>query len=82
MVFHVVIFIFCLETTLRDNKWMRSISVALVVIFYSKVSFQKSLITAMFKALSQQLLRTLRGAFKRHLAIEDFTDVLTKKCRP
>ena len=81
MVFHVVIFIFCLETTLRDNNWMRATYVALIVVFYSKVSFQKNLITAMLKVLSQQLLRTLRGAFERHLAIEDFTDMDQHRCQ-
>ena len=38
---------------------------------FSKVSFRKYLITAMFKVLSQQLHDTLTRAYERHLPIED-----------
>ena len=36
MVFHVFIFIFCLETTVRENEWMSTISVTVMVIFFGK----------------------------------------------
>ena len=36
-------------------------------IFFSKLSFRKYLITAMFKVLSEQLQSTLATAFERHL---------------
>ena len=54
---------------------MRTSSVAVMIIFLWKVSFQKYLITAMFKVLSQQLRGTLTMEFERHLTIEDFTDM-------
>ena len=54
---------------------MRTISVAAMIIFLWKVSFQKYLITAMFKVLSQQLRGTLTTAFERHLTTEDFPDM-------
>ena len=45
----------CLETTVRQNNWMRITSVACECVYFSlKVSFRKYLITAMFKVLSQQ----------------------------
>ena len=49
--------------------------------FFSKLSFRKYLITAMFKVLSQQLRGTLTKAFQRYLIIEDFTDVGQRRCR-
>ena len=54
---------------------MGSISVAVMIIFLRRVSFQKYLITAMFKVLSRQLRGTLATAFERHLTIEGFTDM-------
>ena len=36
MVFRVFIFIFCLETALRESNWMRKNSVAVMVIFFRK----------------------------------------------
>ena len=54
---------------------MRTSSVAVMIIFLWKVSFQKYLITVMFKVLSQQLQGTLTMEFERHLTIEDFTDM-------
>ena len=54
---------------------MGTISVAVMVIFLWRVSFQKYLITAMFKVLSRQLRGILTMAFERHLIIEDFTDM-------
>ena len=49
--------------------------------FFLKVSFQKYLITVIFKILSQQLRRTLTVAFERQLTIEDFTDMDQYRCR-
>ena len=60
---------------------MRTSSVAVMIIFLWKVSFQKYLITAMFKVLSQQLRGTLTMEFERHLTIEDFTDMDQQRCR-
>ena len=60
---------------------MRTSYVAAMIIFLWKVSFQKYLITAMFKVLSQQLRGTLTMEFERHLAIEDFTDMDQHRCR-
>ena len=37
MVLGVFIFIFCLETTVRENNWMRTNSVAVIVIFCESV---------------------------------------------
>ena len=53
---------------------MGTISVAVMVIFLWRVSYQKYLITVMFKVLSPQLRSTLTTTFKRHLTIEDFMD--------
>ena len=80
MVFRVFILIFCLET-LQENKWIRTTSFAIMVISFSKVSFRKYLITAMFKVLPQQLRGTLTTAFERHLAIEDFTEMDQHRCQ-
>ena len=44
-----------------------------MAIFLSKVLFRKY--TAMFKVLSQHLRGTLKTAFERHTAIEDFMDM-------
>ena len=60
---------------------MRTTSVAVMVIYFSKVSFRKYLITAMFKVLPQQLRDTLTRAFERHLAIEDFTEMDQHRCQ-
>ena len=60
---------------------MRTSSVAVMIIFLWKVSFQKYLITAMFKVLSQQLQGTLTMEFEKHLTIEDFTDMDQHRCR-
>ena len=60
---------------------MRTSFVAVMIIFLWKVSFQKYLITAMFKVLSQQLQGTLTMEFEKHLTIEDFTDMDQHKCR-
>ena len=49
--------------------------------FFSKVSFRKSLITTMFKVLSQQLRDTLTTAFERHPTIEGFTDMDQHRCQ-
>ena len=45
------------------------------VFFFSKVSFQKYLITAMFKVIYQQLRSNLTAAFERHLITEYFMDI-------
>ena len=42
IVFFVFIFIFCLETTVLEINWMRTTSVAVMVIIFSKVSFRNS----------------------------------------
>ena len=34
MVFRVLIFIFCLEATVRESNWMRTTSVLVMVIFF------------------------------------------------
>lgn len=44
--FHVFIFNFCLEITVRENNWIRKTTATL-----SKVSFWKYLMTAIFKVL-------------------------------
>ena len=59
---------------------MRTTSVVMII-FLSKASSRKYLITAMFKVLSQQLRGTLTTAFERHLNTEDFTDMDQYKCR-
>ena len=48
---------------------------------FSKVSFRKYLITAMFKVLSQQLQDTLTTTFERHPPTEDFTVMDQHRCR-
>ena len=48
--------------------------------FFTKVSFQKYLIPAMFKVRFQQLQHTLTAAFESHLTIEDFTDMDQYRC--
>ena len=60
---------------------MRMTSVAILVIFFSKVSFRKYLITAMFKVLSQHLRGIFTTAFERHLIIEYFTDIDQRMCQ-
>ena len=52
-----------------------------MVKFFSRVSFRKHLITAMFKFLSQQLQETLTMAYERHPQIEDFTEMDQRRCR-
>ena len=52
---------------------MKTTSVV-VMFFFRKVSFRKYLITAMFKALYQQLRGNVT-AFERHLATEYFMDI-------
>ena len=59
---------------------MRKTSVAVMVIFFPKVSFRKYLITAIFKVFSQQLQGTLTTAFERHLPTEDL-DMDQHRCR-
>ena len=54
---------------------MKTTPVAVMVFFFSKVSFQKYLITAVFKVLYQRLRGTLTTAFERHLATEDFAHI-------
>ena len=49
--------------------------------FFSKVSFRKYLITAMFTVLPQLLRGTLTMGFERHLAIEDFTEMNQHRCQ-
>ena len=51
---------------------MKLTSVVVMVDFFSEVSFQNYLITAMFNVLYQQLQGTLTVAFETHLTIEDF----------
>ena len=65
---------FCLETTLLESNWMKMTYGNV----FSKVSFRKYLITAMFKVLYQQLRGTLTTSFERHLLTEDFTDIGVK----
>ena len=54
---------------------MRTTSVSVMVIFFSKGSFREYLITAMFKVLPQQLRDTLTTAFEIHLATEGSTEM-------
>ena len=49
--------------------------------FFPKVLFQKYLITAMFKFLSQKLGGNLTVTFERHLTIEDFKDIDQHMCQ-
>ena len=54
---------------------MKTTSVA-VMVFFSKVPFQKYLIPAMFTVLYQQLRGTLTRAFERlKITSEDFTEM-------
>ena len=75
-VFSFLFFVFCLETTLREqldeNEFRRC------YVFFPKVSFRKYLITAMFKVLYQQLRGNLTTAFERHLTTEYFMDTGVK----
>ena len=63
-----------------ENNWMRTF-VAVIVNSFSKLSFRKNLITAMFNVLSQQLRATLTTAFQRQLTIKDFTHMDQHRCR-
>ena len=47
-------------------------------VFFPKVSFEKYLMTAMFKVLYQQLWGNLTTAFVRHLIAEYFMDIGVK----
>ena len=80
MVFRVFIFNFCLETTVREQVDENDFRPCYGT-FFSKVSFKKYLITAMFKVFSQQLRRTFTTAFERQLTIKDFTDMNQQRCR-
>ena len=62
MVFSVFIFLICLEPTVRQNIWMRTISVTVMVIF-KKCYSQRYLIVAVFKSRCQKLRATLTTAF-------------------
>ena len=53
---------------------MKTTSVVVMLIFPKK-SFQKSLITAMFKVLYQQSRVNLTAEFERHLTTEYFMDI-------
>ena len=48
---------------------------------FSKMSFQKYLITAMFKFLSQHLRRTSKLAFEKHYTTEGFTNMDQHRCQ-
>ena len=74
MVFPVLILIFCLETTVRENNLMRTTSVTVMVIFYESVILK-------VKVLSQRLRGTLTTPSERHLTAEDFTDMDQHRCR-
>ena len=83
IVFCVFIFIFRLET-LQENNWIRTISVAVIIIFFMESVIPKVLdhmITAVFKVLSEQLRDTLTSAFERRLTIGDFTGMDQHRCR-
>ena len=54
---------------------MRTSSVTVMVIFFSKVSFWK------YKVLPQRLRGILTTIFERHLPVEDFTDMDQHRCR-
>ena len=47
----------------------------IIMFFFSKGSFRKYLITAMFQVLYQQLQGNLTTAFERHLTTEYFMDI-------
>ena len=68
MIFRVFNFTFCSETAMKENNWMGTTFVALMIIARSQV-------------LSQGLRSTLRTAFERHFTIEDSTDMDQHKCR-
>ena len=80
MVFCVFIFIFLFRNNVireqldENENWMKMTYGNV----FSKVSFRKYLITAMFKVLYQQLRGTLTTSFERHLLTEDFTDIGVK----
>ena len=74
MVFRVLIFTFCLETTLQEKNQMKSTSVTVIVIFFESI-IPKILDHIYVQTLSQQLLGILTTAFERHLTIEDYMDM-------
>ena len=51
-----------------------------MVIFFSETLIP-SLITAMFKVLSQRLRGNLKTTFERHLTIDDYTDMGQHRCQ-
>ena len=59
---------------------MKATSVALMVIFFPETLIP-SLITAMFKVLSQRLRGNLKTTFERHLTIDDYTDMGQHRCQ-
>ena len=71
MVFHVSIFIFCLETTLQENSWMRTTSVAVVVIFFFESAilkvFDHSFVQSSFSTI---MIGTLTKTFKDTLQLK------------
>ena len=85
MVFCVSIFSFCKETTVIERKQWDGNDFCRCYRCYgnifSKVSFRKYLVTAMFKVLSQQLRGTLTTTFEKHFTIEDFKDVDQHRCQ-
>ena len=85
MVFRVFIFYLFIYLLFRNNGNREQLDEndfrRCYGIFFSKVSFRKYLIAAIFKVLSQQLRGTLTTAFERHLANENFTDMDHHRCR-
>ena len=78
MVFRVFIFIFLFRNNVIREQFDENDFRRCYGIFFSKKSFRKYLITAIFKVLYQQLRDTLTMAFERHLTIEEFTDMGVK----
>ena len=73
----VFIFNFYLETTLRENKCMRTTPVAVMVNFVILKVLNHSYVQISFS----KLRRTLTTAFERHLTIGNFTHMDQYRCR-
>ena len=72
--YSVFSFLFLLRNNGKQNKWMRTTSVAVMVIFFESV-IANVLDHSYVQSFSQQLRRILIMAFERHLRVEDFTNM-------
>ena len=74
MVCRAFILTFCLEKTVIENNWMRTTSVAVMVVFF-KSAIPKVLDRSYVKVFFQELRGTLTTVFERQVTIKDFTDM-------